>query len=1055
MSHVPRVIPHLSSERPLSQESQAYLEALRLSGFQGEAVQDLSRRLVGATDNSVYQLLPEAILYPRDTQDVQRALRLLGQDEHRRAQIAPRGGGTGTNGQSLTHGISLDLSRYFSEVIELNLDEKWAWVEAGVVLDQLNDQLRPSGLFFAPNLSPSNRATIGGMINTDAAGKGSRIYGKTSDHILQLKVTLVGGEEVVIRPQSGAEVRSAARRAPESFEARIALPLLELATRERETIEDVFPTLSRFMTGYNLKHLYDESRDLLDLTRLIAGSEGTLGVVTSAQIRLTELPKARRLILLRYRSFFDALGSAQLLLARNPSAIETIDENILTLARADASYHELRHLIEDGEHDPAEIKAINLVEFEGRDLAEVASLTERCVQALAPHYGSENAPIGHLIAESEQDQALMWGLRKRGVGLLAARPGKRKPIAFVEDTVVPPERLSEYIREFTALLDAEGVEYGLFGHVDVGCLHVRPALNLRDPDDEARFIRISDQVAQLVKSYGGLIWGEHGKGIRSAYSPDFFGPLYPALQEVKAIFDGHNQLNPGKVATPAGSHDALLALASPLRAHEDRKISQSTLSAFEATVNCNGNGQCFDYHPDHLMCPSARVTRDRLHSPKGRAGVMRAWLCALSEQGHELTSEELDLSKLQPARGLSRVGRSLIEPLRSIGRLWRARRRADDLSQQVYEAMHGCLSCKACASACPVRVDIPQQKARFLQVFYQRYPRPLRDYLVSSLEQLASWGSHGAWLWNGALKIGWIRSINQRWLGLVDPPMLSERSALKRLRDLGVEPVTEAQIESLSSEDRARAVIVVPDAFNTFFDAQTLIDTFQVIEALGALPLLAPFSPNGKGAHVKGRLVTFKRQARAHLRSLTPLARSGLPMVCVDPAVALTYRDEYLEAFGRDETLQVQLMQEWLITWLRSRDHATNLITQERELELFAHCTERSLAPDATQSWIEVFKQLGLTLKSRSVGCCGMCGVYGHEREHVELSKALFDLSWAPALTEARESGVEVLEGGRRSLVTGYSCRTQVKRCLPDVQPLHPLSLLAELMQKTQSKREA
>ena len=253
----PRVIPHLPSHRPCSPEVARYLDDLSERSFKGEVARDLARRLVGATDNSVYQLLPEAIVYPRDRLDVKRALTLLESAEHQDVRLAPRGGGTGTNGQSLTTGISLDVSRHLNSIIEVNLSEGWAWVEAGVVLDQLNHHLQPNGVFFAPNLSPSSRATIGGMINNDAAGKGSRVYGKTSDHILALNVTLIGGEEVTVRPQRGDEIRQLARRDPGSFEGRIALPLLELARRERDTILEVFPNLSRFMTGYNLKLLYD------------------------------------------------------------------------------------------------------------------------------------------------------------------------------------------------------------------------------------------------------------------------------------------------------------------------------------------------------------------------------------------------------------------------------------------------------------------------------------------------------------------------------------------------------------------------------------------------------------------------------------------------------------------------------------------------------------------------------------------------------------------------------------------------------------------------------
>ena len=1062
------MIPHLSAVLPPRSDTQRFLLALNESGFKGEVSVDLARRLVGATDNSVYQLLPEAIIYPRGPQDITLALELLERPAFHRVQLTPRGGGTGTNGQSLTTGISLDLSRHMSEVIELNLEEGWVRVQAGLVLDRLNERLRPHGVFFAPNLSPSNRATIGGMINTDAAGKGSRVYGKTSDHILELKLTVIGGPSIEIAPIEEASSRflgeadlEPERQAEDDpWLDRCAQALIKLAQRDANLIEETFPKLNRFMTGYNLKMLYNAEHDRLDLCRLIAGSEGTLGVVTEAKLKLTPLPRAKRVILLRYSRFEDALGSAQLLLAQGPSAIETIDETILSLARNDVIYHRVKAALEGAgegvvvsddrqERDLSPpIRAINLLEFEGMSEAEVEAKVERCLIELRPHYGAPDAPIGAYVAHTDAEQESLWALRKKGVGLLAARPGRRKPVAFVEDTVVPPEHLKEYINAFTELLDAEGVEYGLFGHVDVGCLHVRPALDLRDPEDEARFGRISDRVAALVQSYGGLIWGEHGKGIRSAYSPDFFGPLYPTLQEVKSLFDPRNQLNPGKVATPDTS-TSLMALRSPLRAHQDREIQEEATHVFSATVNCNGNGQCFDDHPDQVMCPSATVTRDRLHSPKGRAGVMRAWLKALADVGRALSAQELN-PFTTPHRERSWLKRSIQGSLSSL--LWLTKWRhklsqKTDFSAQVYEAMSGCLSCKACATHCPVKVDVPQFKARFLNLYYTRYPRPLRDLLIGELERLASWGSRAPRLVNllTANPIsGW---VSARGVGLVDPPRLSAPSALHRLRQLGVPPATPERLRALSIEERERALILIPDAFNTFFDAETFVGVYRALKGVGFLPYIAPFSPNGKGLHVKGQLEAFRGCVHHHLDQLTPLAKADpqIPLIAIDPAVALTYRDEYLEALNETSLpFKVWLVQEWLVTVLPRIPR--DLLKGHRgdAPSLFAHCTERTAHMESTDEWRSIFDHLGVKLEVPSLGCCGMCGAYGHEREHSADSRALFEMSWAKRLDEAH-----LLR--RTPLVTGYSCRSQIKRCNAELKD-HPLTWIASALEQARSK---
>ena len=1019
-----RMIPHLPPQLSLDHATARYLEELSQRGFEGEISYDWARRVAGAVDNSVYQMTPAALLYPRHEPDVALVLALLAEERYRAVQLTPRGGGTGTNGQSLNTGLILDLSRHMAEVLELNLEEGWARVQAGVVLDQLNELARPAGLFFAPNLSPSSRATIGGMINTDAAGQGSRVYGKTSDHVLALRCVLLGGEG--LDSQSDELSRRLGDRAQQ---------LRQLAQSCAPLIDEQLPQLDRFITGYNLKMMCEPESGQLNLARLISGSEGTLGVVTEATLRLVPIPRARRVLLLRYGSFNDALGSAQALLAHEPTSIETMDHNILGLARADVIYQSVRQALESGDEAlDAKVAAVNLVELTGEREEEVEARAQALLESMRPHFGEPGAALGAYLARSSEEQAALWALRKKGVGLLAARPGKRKPVAFVEDSVVPPARLQAYIKDFTALLDEEGLEYGMFGHVDVGCLHVRPALDLVDPEDERRLKRVSDKVHELVQRYGGVIWGEHGKGVRSAYSPEVFGPLYPALQELKALFDPHNQLNPGKVATPAGSDAALMELTSPLRAHEDREIQAEAREAFISTVHCNGNAQCLDYHPHHVMCPSSKVTRDRLHSPKGRATVLRAWLRALSAQGCDLSPDQL--SEQRPRPSLIGVGAELLTaPVRAVMRWGRLRLAADDLSHEVYEAMSGCLSCKACATHCPVKVDIPNLKARFLSLYHERYPRPLRDYLVGSLEALASWGSHAPRLFNLLSANPLARAFTERVIGLIDAPRLSERSALKALRLEGAEWASPALLSQLSDEEREGTLILIPDAFNAFFDAQTFINAHRALRALGFRPLIGPFSPNGKGLHVKGRLDAFARCARRHVERLAPLSGYGVELVVIDPAVALTYGDEYPKTIG-PLPFEIRSPQTWLAE--RLEQLPAGRLTRDEGPALLGHCTERALSQAAMSEWRQVFERLGAPLKVEEVSCCGMCGVFGHEREHAEESRGVFKMSWQPKLTELNERGLS-------ALATGYSCRAQVKR-MNQPQALHPLSWLAEAL---------
>ena len=631
------MIPRLAHGAPVEDVYLAYLDALRSAGFSGDVEVDHARRVVAATDNSVYQILPQAVILPRTTEDVVTALRLAHEERFRQVKLAPRGGGTGTNGQSLTDGLILDLSRHLTRILELELELEldsepdvdlaggWVRVEPGVVLDQLNDHLRPHGVFFAPTVSPSSRATLGGMIATDASGKGSRIYGKTSDHVLELTVVLADGTVHVSGPLDAAALE--AMKARSDLLGQVARTVDDVVTRQRDLIARRFPRLQRSLTGYDLARVRDEARGLFDLNAVLTGSEGTLGVVVEARLRLTPIPPHRRVVLIELGSFDDALGSARQLLAAQPSAIETIDETVLELARGDAIFHEVEHLIGDGAAgpDPGDrpTRAINLVEFVSVDEHEVSAKVAALVADLEAHRGEPGQPLAHHVCRDQAEADALWRLRKKGVGLLGNAAGARKPIAFMEDTVVPPERLGDYVRDLRAILDEAGLTYGMFGHVDVGCLHVRPALDMKDPRDEALLRRLSDRVVELVASYGGLMWGEHGKGFRSEYNPAFFGDeLYRELCRVKGAFDPRGQLNPGKLAVPLGSEAALVSVDALKRGAFDRQIPPAVRAEYEAALTCNGNGACFDYQPDHVMCPSARVTRDRLHSPKGRAGVL-------------------------------------------------------------------------------------------------------------------------------------------------------------------------------------------------------------------------------------------------------------------------------------------------------------------------------------------------------------------------------------------------------------------------------------------------
>lgn len=705
--------------RPVSPSANVYrdfLAALQAAGFAGEIHADHANRTVQATDNSIYQRLPQAVVCPAHAEDVQLLARLLAEPAHRDVAAAARGGGTGTNGQSLTDGIVVDLSRNMNRILEINAEERWVRVQAGVVKDQLNAALKPHGLFFAPELSTSNRATVGGMINTDASGQGSCTYGKTRDHVLELDVVLMGGERLHSDALDDEELER--RCARQDRVGKVYRTARRISDDKAALIDAKFPKLNRCLTGYDLAHLR-EADGRFNLNSVLCGAEGSLGFVVEAKLNVLPIPKFSVLVNVRYAGFMDALRDARTLLELKPLSIETVDSKVLMLAMKDFVWSSVAEYFPQDDARPT--LGINLIEFSGDDEHDVDARVRAFVEHLRTDTSVER--LGHTLATGDDAVKRVYAMRKRAVGLLGNVQGEARPQPFVEDTAVPPENLAAYIAEFRALLDGHGLQYGMFGHVDAGVLHVRPALDMKDPKQAALVRPVSDAVAELTQRHGGLLWGEHGKGVRSEYAPAFFGELYPSLQQLKAAFDPHNQFNPGKIATPPDSTLRLLKIDEvPTRGDHDRQIDERVWQSYGTAMHCNGNGACYNFDPDDAMCPSWKATRERVQSPKGRASLMREWLRLQGQAGVDVVA----------------AGRKRQPWLRGLVERWRNSRHARhgdaDFSHEVYDAMAGCLACKSCAGQCPVKVNVPEFRSRFLELYHQRYLRPLRDYLIGSLE---------------------------------------------------------------------------------------------------------------------------------------------------------------------------------------------------------------------------------------------------------------------------------------------------------------------------------
>ncbi|MFC3340245.1 D-2-hydroxyglutarate dehydrogenase YdiJ [Paracandidimonas soli] len=1011
-----QIVPLPDAASPLAQSYRAFLDAAKAAGFKGEVCTDHANRTVIATDNSIYQRQPQAVVYPTHAEDLQILAALLSRAEYRDVVLAPRGGGTGTNGQSLTDGISVDLSRHMNRILEINAEERWVRVQAGVVKDQLNAALKPHGLFFAPELSTSNRATIGGMINTDASGQGSCTYGKTRDHVLELDFILPGGERLQSRTLTEDELEQACAR--QDRIGKVHRTARRIIDEQAALIDAKFPKLNRCLTGYDLAHLR-EPDGRFNLNSVLCGSEGSLGFVAEARLNVLPIPKYSVLVNVRYAAFMDALRDARALVAHQPLSIETVDSRVLLLAMNDFVWSSVSEYFPS---DPSrQTLGINLVEFSGDDKDEVDAKVAGFIEHLQRDTTVER--LGHTLAMGSAAVKNVYNMRKRAVGLLGNVEGEARPLPFVEDTAVPPEHLADFIAEFRALLDSHQLQYGMFGHVDAGVLHVRPALDMKDPSQAALIRTISDGVAGLTHKYGGLLWGEHGKGVRSEYSPKFFGELYPFLQQLKAAFDPHNQFNPGKIATPENSRAALLRIDEvPTRGEHDRQIDERVWQSYGAAMHCNGNGACYNFDPDDAMCPSWKATRQRIHSPKGRASLMREWLRLQGQAGVDV---------LQAAGQYTPFSKSLWQRWKNS----RAARRGDpDFSHEVYDAMAGCLACKSCAGQCPVKVNVPEFRSRFLQLYHQRYLRPLRDYMIGSLEFTIPWFAKAPALYNGIMDQPWVRKLLQTRVGLVDSPLIDRTDLSPALKAWRVRPATAEALASLSPEQKARSIVLVQDSFTRYFETGLLADFIELAARLGFQVWMAPLLPNGKPLHVQGFMRAFEKAAVRNAAQLRRLAGAGIPLVGVDPAMTLTYRQEYLKVSGAGQVPQVMMPHEWL---LQALPEGSQPAADSPSYRLLAHCTEKTNAPDSSKQWEGVFARCGLRLRVQATGCCGMSGTYGHEARNLETSRTIYSQSW--------QAHVETLEEQDEALATGYSCRSQVKR-LSERTLRHPLQVLLERM---------
>jgi FAD/FMN-containing dehydrogenase/Fe-S oxidoreductase len=943
----------------------------------GEVRFDKMTRLLYSTDASIYQVEPIGVVLPRDKSDVQAVIEVANRHG---VPLLPRGGGTSLAGQAVNRAIVLDFSPHMSQLLEVNPEERWGRIQPGLVQDELNALVRPQGLLFGPDTSTSNRATLGGMLGNNSAGAHSIAYGLTLHHVLELTVLLADGSEVVLTDLPPEALQAKLRG--NGLDGQIYREVVRIVGEHREEILARYPKILRRVSGYNLDEFVNDQP--FNLARLVVGSEGTLATVVEAKVRLVPRPRFTALDVIHYADLQEALESSQAILETGPYAVELTDKMILDLARGNIEQSKRMGFVQG---DPA---ALLIVEYAGESEFEVRAKAE-ALEARRVRAGVGYA--AHLVYDPEAQQSI-WKLRKAGLGLLLGMKGDQKPIAFVEDTAVDPAKLAAFVSRFRDIMAKHRARAGYYGHCSVGCLHIRPLINLKEERGVRQMAAIAREITELVLEFGGALSGEHGDGrARSPFNERLFGPrLYDAFRQIKRAWDPKNLMNPGNIvdAPPMTEH---LRYGPTYKTWEPQtRLDFSAQGGFAAAIEmCNGIGVCRK-KLEGTMCPSYMVTRDEEHSTRGRANALRA---VLSGQ---------------------------VPPSEFTGR-------------RLYEVMDLCLECKACKAECPANVDMAKLKYEFLAHYYAANRLPLRNRLFGHIERLSRAGSRLAPLSNWVANSRLNRWVLDRFVGI------DRRRPLPTFARQSFTAWFDTHRPTGSGE--RGEVILFHDTFVTYNTPEIGKAAVGFLEAAGYRVRLIDKKCCGRPLISKGMLREAQAHAAWNVARLALAARQGIPIVGLEPSCLLTLRDEYTDLVRSEETRTVA-RQSLLLEEFLQRERANGLALAfrgtGRRVLLHGHCHQKALV--GTAPTVAVLQWAGFDVQEVDSGCCGMAGSFGFEREHYDLSVALGNRRLVPAVKAA---GPEV-----EVVAPGISCRQQIEH-LAGRRPKHPAEVLWESLDRERS----
>ena len=944
------------ADQAVSADTRALVEDLGKL-VEGEVRFDPMTRALYSTDASIYQVEPIGVVLPRSEEDV---IAVVETAASHGVPVLPRGGGTSLAGQAVGRAVVLDFSKYMRRVLEIDAEQGWVRTEPGIILDELNLHLEAHGVQFAPDPSTSNRGNVGGALGNNSCGAHSILWGKTVDNVAELDVVLSDGSRTKLGPLTREEVE--ARSRAEGLEGGIYRRLTEIGEADRDEILARYPRIQRRVSGYNLDELIGGNG--FDSARFVVGSEGTLATITQAKLKVVPLPRFKGLAVLHFHDVNESMEATVAALELEPAAVELVDEMIVRQARSNLAYSRMMDFVE------GEPGALLLAEFYGNSEAEVESRLDGIERRMAA------GGLGYAVRRMTDpaQQARVWAVRKAGLGLMMNVTGDAKPLPFVEDTAVAPEHLPEYVRRFDEIVRDHGTTAGYYGHASVGCLHIRPLIDLKQGEDIGRMESISAAVSDLVLEFGGAMSGEHGDGlVRSVWNEKMFGPrIYEAFRSVKAAFDPQGIMNPGKIVDSPPMTNDLRYTPDYRPLQLSTSLGYSSEGSFAGAVEmCNGQGACRKV-TSGTMCPSYMVTRDEEHSTRGRANALRA-----------------ALSGALPVDSLT--------------------------SRRLYDVLDLCLECKGCKAECPSNVDMAKLKYEFLDRYHKVNGYPLRNRIFGSIAALSRAGSFMAPLSNWLLESDGGRELLERYAGI------DRRRQLPSFASQTFEQWFRARGETAVIEGARGNVVLLPDTFTNYNHPELGRAAVKVLERLGYSVVVPNMVCCGRPMLSAGMIDRARANAAANVDAVHSYVAQGARVVGLEPSCILTFRDEYLDLLEDDGRVSSIAGAAVLIEELVAEavaDGAELRPSREPGRVLFhGHCHQKALV--GTGAAMEVLRSIpGCDAEEIESGCCGMAGSFGMEKEHYDVSMRIGEQGLFGAIRAAGDGVTVVSEG--------VSCRQQI-----------------------------